>query len=83
MENKYRFVKRWKVPKTLSSKQMYIIKFNEIIDFYNDWQIHDDFNPNKIEVLLDNIDFLKSRIKNKEILEEVEKMEDFVKSFEI
>ena len=61
------------------------IEINKIIDLYNNWQIEDDFDKNKIKYLLAKIEFGKQIIGkplgSESYYNELVSMEEFVKQF--
>jgi hypothetical protein len=81
--SEYKFVTKWDENTNIDWQRESRIELNNIIDFYNQWQIC-GFNQNKIESLLAKIEYGKQTIGNQDggsaYLEELEEMEEFVKS---
>jgi len=60
------------------------IELNKIIECYNTWQMEDDFDIEKSKLVLAKIEYGKQTIGSRDggsgYMEELEKMEEFVKS---
>ncbi len=83
MEN-YRFVTLWDEDTNIDWQKKSRIELNAIIKFYNTWQMEYNFDADKATIVLAKIVYGKQTIGAKDggsgYLEELEKMEEFVKS---
>ena len=83
MENNYKFVKKWDENVPIDWWKESRIELNKIIDIYYSWQI-DGFDKAASRKVLANIEYGEQTIGSLDggggYLEELEKMEEFVKS---
>jgi len=80
----YKFVKKWDEDTNITWWKECRIELNKIIECYNTWQMEDDFDIEKSKLVLAKIEYGKQTIGSRDggsgYMEELEKMEEFVKS---
>ena len=78
----YRFLSKWDEDTNIDWWRTSRIELNKIIQLYNNWQLDDDFDPDKAKKVLAHIEYGKQTIGAQDggsgYLEELEDMERFV-----
>lgn len=79
----YKFKNKWDEDTPINRWKKSRIELNKIIDVYNDWQIHDNFNKEKSITVLAMIEYGKQTIGSQDggsgYWDELDDMEQFIK----